>query len=193
MTVGQRIKHAREQLGWSQTRLAAAVHQAQTTISSWERDRTEPTREDVARVAAALGVTVGALERGDEAGLRATPLVGYVGAGGQFYFGAADEGLGEVPIPEGGTEQTRAAEIRGESLGPLFEHWLVYYDDVRTPVTPDLIGQLCIVGLPDDRVLVKKIQPSRTPGLYHLLSNTEAPLLDQEVVWAARIRSMAPR
>lgn len=122
------------------------------------------------------------------------PLVGYVGAGALAHFYAtADDGLDEVDAPPGATAHTRAAEVRGESLGPLFDRWLVFYDDVRTPVTPDLIGQLCIVGLPNDQVLVKKLQRSRTPGLFHLLSNNEAPMLDQEVAWAARVRTMQPR
>src|SRR5690606_17895576 len=61
---------------------------------------------------------------------RTVPLVGYVGAGAEAHFYAsADEGLGEVEAPPGATSDTRAAEIRGESLGPLFEHWLVFYDD----------------------------------------------------------------
>lgn len=118
-------------------------------------------------------------------------LIGYVGAGAAaHYYDEAD--LGTVPAPDGATPDTVAMEIRGESLGALFEHWLVYYDDVRSPITPDLIGRLCVVGLVDGRVLVKKIQRAKTPGLYHLLSNTEAPILDAEVVWAARVNSMVP-
>ena len=101
--------------------------------------------------------------------------------------------MGEVDAPPEATMDTRAAEIRGESLGPLFEGWLVFYDDVRTPVTPDLVGQLCVVGLPNDKVLVKKLRRSRTDGLFHLLSNNEAPMLDQEVVWAAKVKTMRPR
>lgn len=119
-------------------------------------------------------------------------LVGYVGAGAAAHFyDPAD--LGTVPAPDGATEDTVAMEIRGDSLGALFEHWLVYYDEVRSPITTDMIGRLCVVGLPDDRVLVKKIQRSRTQGLFHLLSNTEGPILDQEVLWGARVRSMVPR
>ena len=99
----------------------------------------------------------------------------------------------DVPAPDGSTESTVAVEIRGDSLGPFFNEWLVYYDDVRAPVTPDLIGRLCVVGLADGRVLIKKIKSSQTPGLYHLLSQTEEPILDVEVLWAARVRSMTPR
>jgi hypothetical protein len=88
-----------------------------------------------------------------------------------------------------------AVEIRGESLGPLFERWLVHYDEIRSPITPDLLGQLCVVGLPNDKVLVKKVRnsKSKTKGLYDLLSNNEDPMLDVAVEWAAKVKSMVPR
>ncbi|MER9355518.1 XRE family transcriptional regulator [Mesorhizobium sp. M0514] len=122
------------------------------------------------------------------------PLVGYVGAGAAAHFYADTQGeLERVPAPEGATQDTVAMEIRGESLGALFEHWLVYYDEIRSPVTTDMIGRLCVVGLIDDRVLVKKLQRAKSPGLFHLLSNTEAPILDAEVLWAAKVKSMVPR
>ncbi|MBZ9939174.1 helix-turn-helix domain-containing protein [Mesorhizobium sp. BR1-1-16] len=125
---------------------------------------------------------------------RATvPLVGYVGAGAEAHFYAsADDPRETVDAPDGATDDTVAVEIHGESLGPLFDRWIVFYDEVRSPVTPDLIGRLCVVGLIDDRVLVKKIQRSRS-GAYILLSNTEAPMVDVEIAWAARVRNMVPR
>lgn len=124
---------------------------------------------------------------------RMVRLVGYVGAGAEGHFYAAGEIDDEVPAPDGVTETTVALEVRGESLGALFDHWLVYYDDVRSPITPDLLGQLCVVGLPDDRVLVKQVRASKSRGLFHLLSNTEGPILDQPVSWAAKVKSMVPR
>lgn len=124
---------------------------------------------------------------------RVVPMVGYVGAGAEAHYQSFDgEPLGDVDAPEGATEKTVAVEVRGTSLGPLFERWLIFYDDVRTPVTPDLHGRLCIVGL-SDKVLVKLIKPARRKNHFHLLSNNEEPLFDQEVLWAARVRSMTPR
>ena len=121
-------------------------------------------------------------------------LVGYVGAGAEAHFySSADDGLGLVPAPDDATETTVAVEIRGTSLGALFERWLVYYDDVRTPVTHDLYGRLCVVGLPNGKVLVKQIKPSKAEGLFHLVSNTEDTMFDQAVDWAARVTSMVPR
>jgi transcriptional regulator with XRE-family HTH domain len=196
MGIGERIAKARRAAGWSQGKLGEKVGAGQTTVSSWERGRTEPTRDDVQRIAVALGFNPAALEFGDESAAPppTVPLVGYVGAGAQaHYYAAGDGGLGEVDAPHESTAATVAVEVRGDSLGPLFESWLIYYDDVRSPVTSDLFGRLCVVGLPDDRILVKKIKPAALPHHFHLLSNNEEPIFDQEVLWAARVKSMTPR
>lgn len=184
-------------MGLSQLQLAERVGTAQTTISSWERGRTEPSRADVMRVASAIGIPTSQLELHDQksSGPRMVPLVGYVGAGAVAHYYAAGGGdMGEmIEAPPGSSDRTVCAEIRGDSLGPLFENWLIFYDDVRTPVTPDLFGRLCVVGLPDDRILVKKLRPAGQAHHFHLLSNNEEPILDQEVLWAARVRSMTPK
>lgn len=159
---------------------------------------------DHTKLAAALRVDAAALAAGrlepifdpsDEADRDTVPLVGYVGAGEEAHFYALSHGeLDRVPAPDGATSDTVAVEIRGESLGALFQRWLVYYDEVRSPVTSDLIGRLCVVGLANDKVLVKQIRVSKKGGgLYDLHSNTEGPILDVPVMWAARVKSMVPR
>lgn len=125
---------------------------------------------------------------------RTARVVGYVGAGAQTYFFDDQGDLDEVPAPDSASDRTVAVEVRGESLGALFDRWLVFYDDVHRPVTTDQIGRLCVVGLRDGRIMVKKVQKSRgRNGLFHLLSNTEAPILDVEIEWAARVINMVPR
>jgi transcriptional regulator with XRE-family HTH domain len=193
MAVGSRIRKAREARGLTQGKLAEAINQAQTTISSWERGRTEPTREDVARVASIIGVPVAELE-GAVATSDSVAVVGYVGAGDAAVLYA--EGQGElyyVTPPSNRTKDTVAVEIRGVSLGPAFDGGLVFYDDVHSPVTPDQHGRLCVVGLPTGKVLVKILRAAGE-GRFHLLSNTtEAPLLDQQVEWAALVKDIRPR
>lgn len=193
MHVGTRIRGARDAAGWSQQRLAAAINQSQTTISSWERGRTEPTREDVSRVAEALGLTPAEIEGTSASAVREIPIVGFVGAGDAAHFYEDGQGpLGTTLAPEYATEYTVAAEIRGPSIGPYFDGWLLLYDDVRSPVTSDLYGELCVVGLLDGRVLVKKIKPS-AEGRFHLLSMSEEPIFDVELTWAAKVTGMKPR
>jgi len=132
-------------------------------------------------------------EQPDESTARTVKVVGYVGAGAEAHFYAVAQGeLDEVSAPDGAAPDTVAVEIRGNSLGELFDRWLVFYDSVRRPVTSDLIGRLCVIGLPDDRVLVKKIRRGRG-GLFDLHSNTEDPIRGVSIDWAARVKNMVPR
>lgn len=122
------------------------------------------------------------------------PVVGYVGAGAETHLYEVAQGqLDEVDPPRGSNEATVAVEIRGDSLGSFWNRWLVFYDDVRREVTPDLIGELCVVGLQDGRVLIKQIQRGRAEGLFNLISATEKPIADVSVEWAARVNSIARR
>lgn len=122
------------------------------------------------------------------------PVVGHVGAGAEAHFSANSQGpFDEVPAPPNSTGVTVAVEVRGDSMGQFFNRWLVYYDDVRLPPTSDLIGKLCVVGLPDDRVLVKKLMKGSKYGLFHLLSANESPIEDVTVTWAAMVKAMTPR
>lgn len=129
----------------------------------------------------------------DGVGPRTVPLVGYVAAGAVAHFFSDQGEYDRVEAPEGSTNDTVSVEIRGDSLGSFFDEWLVFYDEVRSPVTPDLIGRLCVVGLVDGRVMIKKLRRSKTEGLFHLESNTEGTITDVAVEWAARVKNMVPR
>ena len=134
------------------------------------------------------------LEAEQRANKGTVPLVGYVGAGAEAHFYAVSQSsLDPVPAPMNANDASVAVEIRGDSLGAMFDRWLVYYDDVRSPVTADLIGRLCVVGLPNEKILVKKIRKSALPGRYDLHSETEPPILDQEILWAAKVKQLTPQ
>lgn len=121
-------------------------------------------------------------------------LVGYVGAGAKgHYYRLADEDYTEVAAPPGATDQTVAVEIKGKSLGVLLDTWLVYYDEVRSPVEPDMYGEVCVIGLSDDRILIKKIV-SNGRGGFNLISNgNEPPIENVEIEWAAKVIDIRPR
>jgi hypothetical protein len=59
-------------------------------------------------------------------------------------------------------------------------------------MTPDLIGQLCVVGLADRRTLVKQVQRGSDLGLYSLHS-AEKPIADVTIEWAATVDSISRR
>lgn len=185
------LRELREAAGLNQTELARLVGTSQPQINRLEQGDRQITKKWALRLAPHLRVTPEFLLFGDQ---KTAPVVGYVGAGAEAHYYADGQGpFDEVPAPEGATDKTVAVEIRGESLGALFDRWLVFYDDVRSPVTPDLIGKLCVVGLADGRVLIKKLRRSKTEGLFHLISNVDPPILDEQVDWAAKVKTMVPR
>lgn len=121
-------------------------------------------------------------------------IVGYVGAGSRAHHYAVAEGeYQEIDRGPGDTNQTVAVEIRGKSMGPALEGWLVLYDNVRAPITDDMFGQLCVVGLTDDRILVKVVKRERN-GSFSLLSNgPDEPIPDAKIEWAALVTDMRRR
>ncbi|WP_035679517.1 helix-turn-helix domain-containing protein [Bradyrhizobium liaoningense] len=201
----ERLAQARKEAGYATARAAAdALGVSEVSYVQHENGRRGFKREAADRYARKFHVNLEWLLTGKGPKERRTtrsapaqqhsvPLVGYVGAGAQTHFFAHDAPLDEVPAPMGTTDTTVAVEIRGDSLGSFFDRWLVFYDDVRRPVTTDLLNKLCVVGLGDGRILIKKVQRSKARGLFHLLSQTEPPILDVEVEWAAVVKNMVPR
>lgn len=194
MVIGDRIRAARIARGWSQGQLGREAGVSQTGISSWERNRTEPTRDDVKRLARALGVRVDAIEATSHETSESVAVIGYVGAGSIATLFSEGQGpFDTVEPPADTTPNTVALKVQGQSLGIAFDGALVFYDDVRSPVTPDLFGRLCVVGLEDGRVLVKVLR-SAGGGAFHLISNVvEEPMLNIGVSWAARVKDIRPQ
>jgi NAD+ synthase (glutamine-hydrolysing) len=74
MSIGPYIRSSRVNARRSQAWLAEAIGVKQNTISSWEKGRTEPSRADTRKIAAALSVDISSLELGvDDADPRAAP------------------------------------------------------------------------------------------------------------------------
>ena len=206
-TRGERLRTAREKRFKSARAAGKAMGIAVSTYGAHERAEAPGGRDygpnEALRYGRFFGVTPEWLLTGrkpfpsdepEQPPARKVRVVGYVGAGAEAHLYAVAQGdLDEVDPPPGLTEDTVAVEIRGDSLGAFFNRWLVFYDDVRRPVTPDLIGELCIVGLEDGRILIKQIQRSKTEGLFNLISSTEKPIADVAIEWAARVNSIGRR
>jgi transcriptional regulator with XRE-family HTH domain len=183
------LRSLRTKNNLSQAQLAEMAGTSQPQIKRLEDGERKLTKEWAERLAPHLNVTAEELLFPR----RTVPLVGYVGAGSlAHYFGEGDGNLGEVEAPDNATEKTVGVEIRGESLGVMLDGWVAYYDEVREAPTPDMIGKLCVVGLYDGRVLIKKLEKGQLPKHYNLLSQ-DPPIYDAEVVWAAVVKAMMPR
>ena len=206
-TRGERLRMAREKRFKSARIAGKAMGIPVSTYGAHERAQSPGGRdygpEDAKKYARRFGVTPEWLLTGREPfptgadespAAPKVPVVGYVGAGSAAHlYDVAQPDLDEVSGPTDAVEDTVAVEIRGESLGPFFNRWYVFYDDVHRPMTADLIGQLCVVGLADGRVLVKQVQRGRAEGLYNLHSATEKPIADVKIEWAARVNSISRR
>jgi hypothetical protein len=204
-TRGDRLRIAREKHFKSARLAGKAMGMAVSTYGAHERAEAPGGRDygpdEAKKYARRFGVTPEWLLTGREpfptGDIEPPPkarVVGYVGAGAEAHFYSVDPGdLDEVEAPTGSNESTVAVEIRGDSLGSFFNRWHVFYDDVRRPVTPDLIGELCVVGLEDGRILIKQVQRGRTEGLYNLISQAEPPIRDAAIEWAAKVISMSRR
>jgi len=195
--LGKRLAQARRQVGFhSASEAARALGMPVPTYSAHENGSRAPERETAQKYARRFKVSLDWLLNGRDAerAVPMVPLVGYVGAGAEAHFYSDAQGpFDEVPAVEGATDKTVAVEIRGDSLGSFFDHALVYYDDMRAEVSPDMIGKLCVVGLSDGRVLVKKIRRGRGRAVFNLYGQFGEPIYDVPVEWAARVRNMVPR
>lgn len=177
--------------GWNQSELARKLGVTQPTVSRWYRGQKPEIdqRDRIIGLAKELGVVKNSVTSDDFT----VPIVGYVGAGGQVLYGEGQGPFGEAKMPPVGSSTTVAVVVKGDSMaGQLEDGWTVYYDNRHTPPTDKLLGRLCVVGLEDGRVLIKKLLPGRAKGCYDLYSANAIPLLDQAVSWAALVMWIAP-
>ena len=185
------LRALRDGRGWSQDQAASALGTTRNQYAKLEGGTRPLSDKWIKRAADAYGIDPGEVVTDKPA---TVSVAGYVGAGSEAHFYSEAQGpLDEAPAPEDATADTVAVEIHGESLGPFFSGWLVFFDDRRSPVTDDLLGRLCVVGLADGRVLVKKLLRAREPGAFALHGQFGEPIVDAEVSWAAAVRSVMPR
>ena len=166
------------------------------TYIAHEGDSKKPSRENAIRYARFFRVDLEWLLNGNgelrPARLSVVPLVGYVGPGSEVIFAhqTQSEPPGEAVMPPGGSNfDLIALEVRGEAMpGVADDGAVIYFRDDRLPPTEELLGKLCICGLDDGRILVKRLQRGRDPGRFDLYSGIGAPLLDAPVTWAALVQ-----
>lgn len=208
MVFKDRLKKARKELDLRQREIAAAAGVTVQAVSGWERGEDMPEPDKLPLIARRLGTSVDWLLEGRASAFssedvsadmdgppgRTLRVKGYVGAGGEAHYYAVNQGdLDALPAHASDPPQAVAVEIMGTSLGQFFDRWYAVYNDVRSPVTDDLIGRLCVVGLEDDRILIKKIQ--RNGKNFDLISNSEAekPIKNIKIAWAAKVIDVRPK
>lgn len=187
------VRQIMAKTGEKQGKLAERFGVSQPTISRW-LNGTPPElhhAQVIDRVARDLRIA----NRKYGVNVTSVPVVGYVGAGGNISFSESQGPFGEADMPpKDGSPSLVAVIVQGDSMsGTLEDGWTVYYDNRRDPPDETLHAKLCIVGLRDGRVLIKKLYPGRKRGHYDLHSVNAPVLLDQPVEWAAKITWIAPK
>lgn len=192
--LAKRLRTSRENKGWSQGELARRIGVTPQTIQAIESGKTKKP-QNLTAIARALSVNPDYLLDGIEGELGMVPIVGIAQAGsGSVDFSEGQGNLGLVEAPEMSTEHTVALEVRGDSMGGRIEDGdTVFYDDRRQPVTPDLLGRVCVIGRADGRIVIKKLMSGSRAGHFHLISYNAEPEFDVEVEWAAKVTSIRPR
>jgi hypothetical protein len=69
---------------------------------------------------------------------------------------------------------------------------LIYFEDQRTPPSPDMLGHVLVVETDDDQVLVKRLLRGSKNGFFDLESLAGPTLRDAKLRWAAHITAIIP-
>jgi len=197
----QRLRQARIDRGFETAAAAAdAFGWSRNTYASNENGNAPFSYRRAKEYAAAFGVSAewlydaaGAMVAVGATGM--VPVIGYVGANpeGNVLFATGDDPTELVPIPPGGADQAKALKVVGHSMrGVADDGALIYFEDQRTPPTPDMLGHVVVVETDTDEVLVKRLLRGSRPGLYDLESVAGPMRQDARLRWAAHITAIIP-
>ena len=197
----QRLRHARTKKGYDTAAAAAdAFCWNRNTYASNENGNAPYSYRKAKLYAEAFGVrpewlydASGPMRFGGPGGM--VPVKGMVGANpdGSVLFANGQEAWDLAPIPPGGTENAVALQVSGHSMRGLADDGaLIYFEDQRTPPTPDMLGQIVVVEMETDEVLVKRLLRGSEPGRYDLESLAGPTRRDARLRWAAHITAIIP-
>lgn len=164
-----------------------------------ERGSVELREFHLGPLAQLYGVEVGDLTKLPDQIL--APIVGHVGADpeGRIVRTLVQAANDHVPLPIGATSNCVAVQVDGHSMrGFADDGSLIFYENLETPPSDDLIGEKVVVQLAGDDeaddpdVLIKILRRGSKPGLYDLESINGPTMKDVRVRWAAEIIQITP-
>lgn len=192
-----RLRAARIDAGYATgTAAARAMGVKPPTYLGHENGTTGLRRGAAIRYAKFFGVSIDWLLTGAGISRRKNqvPVVGYVGAGAEVYpvdDHPKGQGLELVDAPYG-LPNCVAARVRGDSMHPIRDGWLVFWEKTEEGVPLECLGQLCIVHIKDGPTLCKEVRKGALPSTYRLESWNAPPREDVELEWASRIIDIRP-
>lgn len=182
-------------------RVAITAGVPQSTLASFVQGISQSLKgETEEKIATAYDTTVdaifaGAMNTPSSRPAQLVRIIGQVGAdaSGSVVMTTAHDSWDMAPPAPGGTSASVALDVRGDSMHTFAENGaLIYFEDQRAPLDPELIGVPCVVETEDGRVLVKRPKRGSQPGLYDLESDFGAVIRDVRLRWAAEITAVIP-
>ena len=197
----ERLRQARLDRGFETAAAAAdAFGWSRNTYASNENGNAPFSYRRAKEYAAAFGVrpewlydAAGPMAAAAEPGF--VQVIGRVGANpdGVVLFATGQDPAELAPIPPGGTDKAAALKVVGHSMrGVADDGALIYFEDQRTPPTPDMLGHVVVVETDTDEVLVKRLLRGSRAGLYDLESVVGPMRHDARLRWAAHITAIIP-
>lgn len=174
---------------------AAAMGISRFTYTQHENGTRGFKKDSAARYAKKFRVSLEWLltGKGDMKGKPETvPVVGMVGAGAKIIPFPDQGALDDEPLLKdmAGVE---AARIRGGSMPPFQDGWLIFWRQQNEGVTQDCIGKLCVLDVKEGPMLVKIVQQGSKRGLWNLVSWKGPDLEDQVLNWASPVLYIQPK
>ncbi|MCO5730059.1 hypothetical protein [Rhizobium sp. SSA_523] len=96
-----------------------------------------------------------------------------------------------VPIPTFGPSMAIRVH-RGHSMGAIQDGWMLYYNDDKSKPTADLNGKLCLVKLPNGRILTRIVKQAWDPNKWDLSTINGQQMINQTVEWAEPVLFIQP-
>jgi len=196
-TPAARLKKARENAGYtSATAAAKAMGIAAPTYLAHENGTTG-FPHNAARYATFFKVTTDwlMLGKGTAGARKRVPVVSYIGAGAEVFpidDHAQGRGLELVDPPTGQAGEYVAAKIRGDSMFPMEDGWLVFWSRDQAGVPDECIGKLSVCQVKNGPMLLKYLQRGTRSGLYTLTSWNAPARPDVQLEWASRVIGIRP-
>lgn len=191
----EHIQKLLEEQGKSQNELAGLLNRTPAVVTNLFNGVRLLKANEIQKIADWLSVSPEQI-MSDIGKPKQTPVVGEIGAGERFYpfdDHAIGDGLEMVDAPENCTDCV-AVRIRGDSMKPFKNGWLVFYERYADGVPSNCLNELCVVKLVDESVMLKMVKSGSLPNHYHLVSFNEQykPIPDQKLLWASKVKNIRP-
>lgn len=149
MSVGARIKKAREALGLSPTKLGERIGVSRTTIENWEQDRHSPTKKQIPKLISALNMRAsdfnpygggGVVPVDPTRKLVLVPLIEWADLklvqAGKINMA----GIRKPRLVEAANADTVALQVADQSMEPTFcQGERIFFDPARSPQESDFV------------------------------------------------------